>query len=127
MQVLERYFEALRARDWEALAACLAEGVERSGPFCDVVRGRRAYVEFLARVLPTLENHALRISRLRALDGGSAVVELCEAVDVDGVPTEYPEAIFFDFDADGRILRVDVYFKQPGPVNPARPARPARG
>jgi hypothetical protein len=52
--VLERYFEAMRACDWPALAETLAEDVHRTGPFLDEVRGRDAYVEFLAGVIPKL-------------------------------------------------------------------------
>ena len=47
------------------------------------------------------------------LEGGSALVELSEILDVDGVRTEFPEALVFDFAPDGRIQRVDVFIKQP--------------
>jgi len=113
MRVLDRYFQALRTQDWESLPACLAEDVHRTGPYLDVVRGRRAYVEFLAGVIPTLEGYDLRVRRTRKLDEGSAVVELSEFADVAGVRTEFPEVLLFDFDAAGAIARVDVYIKQP--------------
>ena len=113
MQVLDRYFEALRTRNWESLAGCLAEDVHRTGPYLDVVRGRRAYVAFLAGVIPTLENYELKVRRVRALGSDSAVVELSEIADVAGVRTEFPEVLLFDFDAAGSIRRVDVYLKQP--------------
>lgn len=111
--VLERYFEALRRRDWEGLAGCLAEDVRRTGPYRDVVEGRQAYLEFLAGVIPALRNHALEVSRMRCFGDGGALVELCEVVDVDGVRTEFPEALVFDFDAAGRIRRLDIYLMQP--------------
>ncbi len=115
MKTLDVYFQALRDRDWEALAQCVAEGVERNGPYLDVVRGRAAYAAYLAKVLPTLENYRLEVSRVRALDGGGAIAEICEIVDVDGVATRFPEAIFFDFDAGGLIATLDIYLKQPPP------------
>jgi hypothetical protein len=118
MQVLDAYFEALRTQDWASLAACLAEDVHRTGPYLDVVRGRRAYVEFLAGVIPTLRNYDLRVQRVRHLGGESAVVELSEIADVGGVRTEFPEVLLFDFDATGSILRVDVYIKQPPAPRP---------
>jgi hypothetical protein len=34
-------------------------------------------------------------------------------LDVDGVRTEFPEALVFDFAPDGRIQRVDIFIKQP--------------
>ena len=113
MRVLERYVEAMRNQDWESLAECLAEDVQRTGPYLDVVRGRQAYVEFLSGVIPTLPNYTNKVSRIRALDGGFALVELSEILDVDGVRTEIPEALLFDFDPQGRILRVDVFVKHP--------------
>ncbi len=116
MDVLERYFDALRARDWGALSDCLAPSVERTGPYLDTVRGRDAYVAYLARVIPSLPNYALTLRRLRRFSDTSAVVELSETLDVHGVSTEFPEALFFDFDRDGRIVRVDIYIKQPPSV-----------
>jgi uncharacterized protein (TIGR02246 family) len=110
--VLERYFAALRAHDWEALADTLADDVHRTGPFLDDVRGKRAYVEFLAGVIPKLSNYALDVARIRALEDRSAVVELSESMDRDGRRETHPEALLFEFDRDGRIARVDVYIKR---------------
>jgi hypothetical protein len=43
--VVECYLECLAARDWDGLAATIAdEGLTREGPFCDVVEGRAHYV-----------------------------------------------------------------------------------
>lgn len=112
-QVLDRYFEALRSQDWESLAACLAEDVRRTGPYLDVVQGKEAYVEFLAGVIPTLLNYELKVHGVRPLEGGSALVLLSEILARDGVQTEFPEALVFDFDDAGLIQRVDIYIKQP--------------
>jgi len=113
VRVLERYFDALRAHDWGALAACLAADVHRTGPYLDEVRGRQPYVDFLSRVLPTLSNYELNVARIRPLAPRSAIVELSETVDVGGARKEFPEALLFDFDAQGLIARIDVYIKQP--------------
>ena len=122
MRALDDYFQALRARDWDGLSACLAEDVRRVGPYVDVVRGRQAYVAFLSRVIPSLQNYQLRIERIRPLDAHSALAEISESVDVDGVRTEFPEVILFELDDAGAIRGVDVYMKQPprrsGPVDP---------
>jgi|SRR4029453_2668329 hypothetical protein len=115
MRVLDEYFEALRTQDWDGLAACLAEDVRRVGPYRDVVRGKRAYVDFLSRVIPTLKNYELRVGRVRDLDAHAAVVELSEIADVDGVRTEFPEVILFELDEVGAIRGVDIYMKQPPP------------
>ena len=115
MRALDDYFEALRTRDWERLASCLAEDVCRTGPYLDVHRGRRAYIEFLSHVIPTLHNYELEVRRVRKLAADSALVELSEIVDVGGARTEFPEVLLFDFDEAGAILRVDIYIKQPPP------------
>jgi SnoaL-like domain len=114
MRALDDYFEALRSQDWKRLAGCLAEDVHRSGPYLDVLRGRQAYVDFLSRVIPTLPNYQLEVRRTRKLGARSALVELSEILDVDGVRTEFPELLVFDFDSTGAISRVDIYIKQPG-------------
>jgi hypothetical protein len=112
-EMLERYFAAMRACDWPALAETLAEDVHRTGPFADEVRGRAAYVEFLAGVIPKLPNYALDVTRIRAIAGGGAVVELSETIDRKGLRYTTPETLLFEFDATGRIARVDVYIKRP--------------
>jgi hypothetical protein len=111
--MLDRYFEALRSHDWDKLSDCLSEDVRRTGPYLDAVRGREAYLSFLRRVLPTLPNHRLEISRTRRLEDGSALVELSETVDLNGVATEFPEALLFEFDGEGRIRTIDIYLKDP--------------
>ncbi len=105
---------------------CLADDVRRTGPYLDVVRGKQAYVEFLAGVIPTLRNYELKVFRTRELDGGSALVELSETLDVDGVRREFPEVLLFDFDDEGLILRVDIYIKQPPASDPGDTNRSSR-
>ena len=112
MRVLDRYFEALRTQDWDSLATCLGEGLHRVGPYRDVVKGKDEYVEFLSKVIPTLRNYDLKVTRVRMLDSDSAVVELSEFADVDGVRREFPEVLLVDFDEKGLIVRVDIYIKQ---------------
>ena len=64
MKILERYFEALRTQDWDALGSCLADDVHRTGPYLDVVQGRQAYVKFLSGVIPTLPSYKLQVHRI---------------------------------------------------------------
>jgi len=111
-QVLERYFQALRDEDWQALGACVAEGVRRTGPYLDVVEGRDAYVDFLAGIVPKLANYELRVRDVKLLADGGAVVRLSESLDTEGVRSEHPEMLLFGFDADGLIAEVDIYLKR---------------
>jgi uncharacterized protein (TIGR02246 family) len=113
--VLARYFDAMRAQDWDALADCVAPDVHRTGPYRDEVRGREAYVAFRVGVVPKLANYALDVQDVRPLADGGALVRLTESMDHEGTRRTHPEALLFDFDAEGRIARVDVYLKRSAP------------
>ena len=112
-RILEQYSMRANPRLGEPLRRASPKASSRTGPYLDVVEGRQAYVDYLSGVIPTLRNYELEVFRIRELDGGSALVELSESVDVDEVRTEFPEAILFDFDAEGYIARIDIYIKQP--------------
>ena len=112
MKVIERYVNALRSQDWDEVSKCVAADVHRTGPYQDVVEGREEYVAFLAGVIPGLPNYDIRLTRIDRLEGGAALVRLSEFVDMKGVRTEIPEALVFEFDAEGAIARVDVFVKQ---------------
>lgn len=128
MDALGEYFDAMRNHHWERLARCLSSDVRRVGPYLDVVEGREAYVDFLAKVLPTLPNYSLSISSIDTFGTASAVVRLTETLDVGGVSTQFPEVLLFEFDDDGRIRAVDVYVKQvPGGRDRAEPGETPSG
>ena len=110
---LDRYFDAMRGHEWTDLAACLSENVERIGPYLDRVEGRENYAAFLARVVPSLENYQLTVNHVHEIDDLAVFVELTETLDVDGVSTDFPEALYFGFDDAGLIEKVSVYIKQP--------------
>ena len=116
--VVGEYFEALRTQDWARLATCLAADVHRVGPYRDVVDGQQAYVDFLARVIPTLKGYDLKVARVRFFDARSAVAEISEFADVRGVRTEFPEVILFALDTAGVIAGIDIYLKQAPPPRP---------
>lgn len=108
---VERYLAALARQDWEALAACLTDDVERIGPYNDVYLGREPYVAFLAQTLRSLEGYELRVSRLIA--GQDVVVaELSETVDTPAGRRRTDEAIVFDLSPAGLIRRVAVFLRK---------------
>lgn len=115
LATVERYLAALGAMDWPALGRCLAAEVCRTGPFLDVVRGRDAYVAFLAEVVPKLRGYRLDVHEVRALADGGAVARISESMERGGVRETHPELICFDFDAEGRIQAIDIYLKPPSP------------
>ncbi len=108
---VERYLDALARHDWQGLAACLTEGVERVGPYNDVHCGRDAYVTFLAATVDALEGYVLEVSRL-VVGAGVVVAELSETVDTPAGRRRTDEAVVFDLASDGRIARVGVFLRR---------------
>jgi hypothetical protein len=86
----------------------------RDGPFCDVVEGKQAYVDFLRGVITSLRGYELGVSRVSHASDRLSYVELSETFEVGGTPTTYPECILFERDDAGLIRRVSVFIKQPG-------------
>ena len=96
------------AHDWGAMAACVTDDIERTGPFCDVYRGKDAYVAFISELMPSLGGYAMKVDRVVYADH-VAVAELTESVD----GTDTPESLVFDLANDGRIRRISIYIQRP--------------
>lgn len=111
---VERYLAALATQDWDALAACLSDDVERIGPYNDVYRGREPYVAFLAATLRTLQGYRLDVSRLIAA-GDTVVAELSETVETPSGRRRTDEAVVFDLSPLGLIRRVAVFLRRSAP------------
>lgn len=112
---VERYLECLAAHDWDGVATTIAEeGLTREGPFCDAVEGKQHYVAYLRKVITNLDGHRLDVTRVSHVNDRLCYVELSESFEIDGAPATWPECILFERDADGLIVRVSVFFKQPG-------------
>ena len=108
---VERYLAALARQDWDALAACLSDDVERIGPYNDVYRGREPYVAFLATTLRSLSGYVLEVARV--IDGGETVVaELSETVDTPSGRRRTDEVVVFDLARSGLIRHVAVYLRR---------------
>lgn len=96
------------AHDWDGMAACVSDDVERTGPFCDVYRGKQEYVAFISKLLPSLGGYAMKVDRV-VYAGKVAVAELTESVE----GTDTPEALVFDLDDRGLIARISIYIQRP--------------
>lgn len=117
--LVTRYLERIVAHDWDAMSECLSEDVVRTGPFGDTYGGKRAYVEFLSGLMPSLEGYSMRVDRIVADVGGAvAVAELTETVELGGVAVDTPEALVFDLDEDGLIARISIYIQRLGSGEP---------
>jgi hypothetical protein len=99
------------AHDWAGITDYLARDVVRVGPFGDTYSPRDRYVAFLAELMPQLSNYSMKVSRVIYGDA-LAVAELSETMDVNGAPSETPEALVFDLDAAGKIARIAVYIQR---------------
>jgi SnoaL-like domain len=112
--VVERYLRGIVDHDWEEVSACVTEEVVRVGPFGDTYQGREAYVTFLSKLVPTLQDYSMRVSRLEVSSGGRcALAELTETMSFDGEVVETPEALVFDLD-DERIDHIAIYIRRTG-------------
>lgn len=122
-QAVEHYLTCMAAHDWDGLAATIADGLTREGPFCDRIEGKQRYVTFLRDVIASLKGYRLKVQRMSHLSDRLCYVELSETFEVDGVITEYPECIVFERDEDGLISQVSVFIKQPGGQAPVAGGR----
>ena len=110
--VVERFFECLTARDWEALGAVLAPDVERVGPFGDRVVGRRLYLDLLSGVVPArYRNDVHRVTY--ASDGRSGFARVTEHLAYPERELHLEEAYSFHIDESGVISRVEVFWQTP--------------
>jgi ketosteroid isomerase-like protein len=101
---IERYIQALNARDWAALAPLLEADILYEVPQTrERVRGQDPYIDF-NRTFPG--NWSLKIERL-VVDSTRGVAELTSRVDGE-VSTA---VVFFEFN-EHRIARITDYWPQ---------------
>ena len=127
MPVVEDFLERYNAKNWDALARCFSpDGFHRIGPFGDTIDSSTEYVQFLARVVPTLgDSYRLTADRVIYAER-AATAELIEHFEVDGTIRETPEVIVFDLDAEGLIASMHLYVQRRGEL-PAAGGRDAMG
>jgi hypothetical protein len=118
VNAVEQYLDRLSAKDWDGVAATLAdEGFERIGPFADVVSSKAAYLKFLSGIVSQLGNYKIKVDRIT--DAEKVVLaEIHEIFDTEGQHSEYPEALVFEIDPKGLINHVSVYLMRPGEAPP---------
>jgi hypothetical protein len=115
MAVVEEFLQHYGAHDWDALAGVFSKKrFKRIGPYVDVIDGAYAYLDFLRRVVPTLQDNYRLLPVRIVYSGNAAVAELIERLEVDGVLTDIPEAIVFTLDDEGLIEEMHLYLQQPG-------------
>lgn len=106
-RVVERYWAAAEARDWDVLGALVAEDVVYEGPQArERVRGREAYLRFNAEGFPG----DWHITVERIVGEGEHAASWIEMSESGG---RYPGVCFFDLDSGGRIARITDFWPAP--------------
>jgi predicted ester cyclase len=111
VQAVTAYLEAIALQDWETVASALADDVVRVGPYGDVFTPKTAYLDFLVALMPTLPGYAMHIERVAGA-GSVVVAQLAETITVDGAPLVTSEALVFDLDTAGRIVKIGIYLQR---------------
>jgi hypothetical protein len=110
--IVERFFECLTARDWEALGEVLSPEVERVGPLGDRVVGRRRYLDLLSGAVPArYHNDVHRVTY--ALDGRSGFARVTEHLAYPERELHLEEAYSFHIDEAGVVSRIEVFWRTP--------------
>lgn len=127
MNAVEQYLDRLSVKDWDGVAATLADGgFERIGPFADVVSSKVAYMKFLSGIVSQLGNYGIKVDRMT--DAGKVVLaEIHEIFDAEGQHFEYPEALVFDLEQGGLIKHISVFLMRPGEAPPVTGGSAAQG
>lgn len=112
--LVKRFLDAMAAHDWQAMADCVTDDVERVGPFGDAHLGREEYVRFISGLLPTLAGYSMDVARVVvSADERVVVAELSETVELDGRPVVTQEALVFDLDGTAQqIGHIRIYVQR---------------
>jgi len=112
--VVERFLAAMASQDWDTMAACVSDDVERVGPYGDVYRGKSGYIRFISGLIPTLDGYRMQVHRIVAgADGRTAMAELSETVEIDDRLIVTEEGLVFDLHPDGLIRHITIYIQRP--------------
>lgn len=117
--LIQRYYAAFNAGDWEAMLACLTDDVAHDLNQGAREHGREAFRSFLARMNRSYAERLEKIVVMAAADGTRAAAEYevhgSYLADDEGLPPAHgqryvlPGGAFFEL-SDGRISRVTNYY-----------------
>jgi len=117
--LIQRYYAAFNAGDWEAMLACLTDDVAHDLNQGAREHGREAFRAFLARMNKSYAERLEKIVVMASADGNRAAAEYevhgSYLADDEGLPPAHgqryvlPGGAFFDI-RDGRISRVTNYY-----------------
>jgi len=117
--LLNRYYDAFNAKDWDGMAACVAEDIRHHVNEGDLREGRAAFAAFLAHMARSYDETLTDIVTFVSADGtrGAAefIVNGTYLVTDSGLPEargqsyRLPGGAFFDL-SGGAITRVTTYY-----------------
>lgn len=112
-ELIDKYLTAIVAHDWDTVRAVVAEDVVRIGPYGETFEGRGPYVDYLAGLMPHLEDYSMQRRAVSCAEGGRrAFAELSEHVTMNGKATVTDEVLVFDINGAGLIQRVEIYMRK---------------
>ncbi|MBA3070007.1 MAG: isopropylmalate/homocitrate/citramalate synthase [Hyphomonas sp.] len=119
IDLVSRYYAAFNAKDWTAMAACVAEDINHFVNEGDKRGGRRAFAEFIAHMDDCYDEHLTDIVVMASADGSRAAAEFvvngvykktdAGLPEAHGQTYRLPAGAFFDV-AGGAITRVTTYY-----------------
>ncbi len=109
IEVVNRYFDAVDAEDWESLADVLHRDVELTACGARPRSGSEAVMAMFRKVFQRFPAHSDRPTRL-IVEGGTVVAEIhFEGTSETGVEISFEAVDVFDL-RDGRIIRIAQWF-----------------
>jgi ketosteroid isomerase-like protein len=104
------YFAAVNARDWDRLAEVFADDAEIRPPGVEPRRGRDDVLAYYPPLLATFAEHHDEPIRVHVA-GDVVTVEIAfTGRTVEGVPLAFDAVDVFDLDAEGRIVRLSLWY-----------------
>jgi len=109
---VEQYVDGMNAHDWPAVRASFADRFERVGPFPEHhFTDRDVYTQFLADLLPTIENHTIEVVRAHTV-GDVSYVTIRERLRRDDNDVESYLVLACNLAPDGRLARIEAFLRR---------------
>ena len=107
-----QYIDGMNDHDWTAVRASLADEFVRIGPFPEhVFTDPDAYTQFLADLLPTIEDHTIDVVRVDTV-GDVSYVTIREQLRRDGTDVDSYLILACDLAPDGRLARIEAFIRR---------------
>ena len=109
---VEQYLDGMNTHEWDRVRASFADRFERIGPFPEHhFTDPDVYTQFLADLLPTIDDHTIEIVRADTV-GDLCYVTICERLRRDDTDVESYLCLACDLDPDGRIARIEAFIRR---------------